>query len=75
MIHVGECLAKHMDIYVESRKATLPEGFFYNAIHGSETHKARLLHYFPTNETEVDGWCGEHVDHSLVHHHIFDNYD
>jgi len=40
----------------------------------SQTHKARLLHYFPPTEDAslpaedepVDNWCGFHLDHSLL---------
>ncbi|GBE78406.1 Clavaminate synthase-like protein [Sparassis latifolia] len=40
----------------------------------SQTHKARLLHYFPptsdnplpADDEPVDSWCGFHLDHSLL---------
>ncbi|KAJ8084384.1 hypothetical protein PM082_003153 [Marasmius tenuissimus] len=42
-------------------------------IEGSQTSKARLLHYFPapedvlkTEDEPVDSWCGFHLDHSVL---------
>ncbi|KAK1232384.1 hypothetical protein PQX77_004476 [Marasmius sp. AFHP31] len=42
-------------------------------IEGSQTSKARLLHYFPapedvlnTADEPVDSWCGFHLDHSVL---------
>ena len=33
----------------------------------SRTHKARLLHYYPSEENEsVDNWCGMHNDHGTL---------
>ena len=49
---------------------------FAAQLSGSSTHKARLLHYFPVNNTQQqqtqqqqhsdDDWCGWHLDHGSL---------
>ncbi|KAI8810702.1 hypothetical protein BJ742DRAFT_886180 [Cladochytrium replicatum] len=68
---VGYLVAQQLDSITKD-SSTLPLDFFSNAIKLSKTNKARLLHYFPFSEAELndqksmDSWCGLHVDHSML---------
>lgn len=65
----GLKLAHHCDCHLSKKISDYPHNFLENAISDSKTCKARLLHYFPTeesNQSKVDSWCGLHVDHSLL---------
>ncbi|KAI8903005.1 hypothetical protein BC833DRAFT_6639 [Globomyces pollinis-pini] len=75
IIHVGHYVALHCDKYLLRKFPDLPENFLQNMIDHSLTHKARLLHYFPISEAEIettptgenlDSWCGLHIDHSVI---------
>ena len=75
IVDVGKLVAFHCDKYLASRHPDLPSHFLENAIKESINSKARLLHYFPMTQKEVeptpdggnlDSWCGLHIDHSMV---------
>lgn len=72
IVSTGKLLAKHCDKYLSSTYPDLPPRFIQGALEASTTCKARLLHYFPapsnaTNATtDLDSWCGLHIDHSLL---------
>lgn len=68
-------LSKHCDKYIAKHYPDLPSQFMETAIDTSITTKARLLHYFPMTEAQVqpspsggnmDSWCGLHIDHSIL---------
>ncbi|KAJ3213851.1 hypothetical protein HK099_007166 [Clydaea vesicula] len=74
IVDVGILLAKHCDKFINKDLSTKKD-LITNAIEKSETHKARLLHYFPITPEDVketsdggnlDSWCGLHVDHSML---------
>jgi isopenicillin N synthase-like dioxygenase len=75
IISVGKLVAFHCDKYLKEAHPDLPEDFLQNMIETSMIHKARLLHYFPISEKDaepspdgsnMDSWCGIHVDHSVL---------
>lgn len=70
IVSVGLLVAKQCDKYCSEEHPDLGDNFLCNAIEKSETIKARLLHYFPIQEgamgTDMDSWCGLHIDSSMV---------
>lgn len=71
IVEVGKLVARHCDKFLVKKYKDIPSNFLYNMINVSQTHKARLLHYFHISEQEADGsnmdsWCGIHVDHSVL---------
>lgn len=75
IVEIGKLVALHCDKYLAKTYHDLPSNFLQVMISKSVTHKARLLHYFPISEKEaepapdgsnVDSWCGIHVDHSVL---------
>jgi len=75
IVKVGLLLAKKCDQYVESKFGSkYKKGCFAQVIENSRTCKARLLHYYPLPEDDlntpgsrpVDSWCGWHNDHSAL---------
>ena len=74
IVDTGVLLARRCDMYL-SKKMIPQRETIENLISNSKTIKARLLHYFPLQgsqltETEdskdIDSWCGWHLDHSIV---------
>ena len=55
MVDVGMLVASACDAYAGSSLEPM--------IRDSQTCKARLLHYYPT---DTDVWCGEHFDHGCL---------
>ena len=70
IIDVGKLVASQCDMYLNSVYPELPPNFIATMINESVIHKARLLHYFPTNATQttndINDWCGLHLDHSAL---------
>jgi isopenicillin N synthase-like dioxygenase len=75
IISVGKLVAFHCDKYLNQAHPDLPISFLQNMIETSMIHKARLLHYFPIPKevavpspdgSNMDSWCGIHVDHSVL---------
>ena len=65
IVGVGKLVAKHCDIYINRMYPELPKDFIRSMIDQSVIHKARLLHYFPMDDTsKPNDWCGLHLDHS-----------
>src|SRR5205823_1199178 len=85
-VYMDKTLLLHMFNYINNRKikfnavsAKLPKAepnYLERIIDESQTHKARLLHYFPIQRSNQrddvdDSWCGWHVDHSsLTGNHV-----
>ncbi|KAI8906013.1 hypothetical protein EDD86DRAFT_193442 [Gorgonomyces haynaldii] len=74
IVSVGKLVARRCDIYLSKHYPELVN-FMEDAIEKSTICKARLLHYFPMSEKDVeptpdggnlDSWCGLHVDHSML---------
>jgi isopenicillin N synthase-like dioxygenase len=71
VVEVGLLVAKQADKYVSKKSKGYPPTKLHDIIKTSRTPKARLLHYFPIEETEVDSadfssWCGWHNDHGSL---------
>ncbi|EMG49284.1 hypothetical protein SBY92_000676 [Candida maltosa Xu316] len=68
IITIGESVAVNCDRYIKETVDTeYPEGYLARIVSTSYSSKARLLHYYPAQETtDDDDWCGEHVDHSCL---------
>ncbi|RUP21889.1 hypothetical protein BC936DRAFT_139147 [Jimgerdemannia flammicorona] len=72
IVDVGKLLAKACDEFVATKVPKYDPTYLQRIIADSQTHKARLLHYFPA-ETDLNGqneaadsWCGWHCDHSSL---------
>ncbi|KAL2915888.1 hypothetical protein HK105_204589 [Polyrhizophydium stewartii] len=75
IVDVGKLVAAHCDKYLVANFPDIPANFMERAIAESDTIKARLLHYFPISKEDatpkpdgsnMDSWCGLHVDHSML---------
>ena len=75
IVEIGKLVTIHCDKFLNKAYPDLPKNFLEDMISNSITHKARLLHYFPISEQEaepnpdgsnIDSWCGLHVDHSVI---------
>ncbi|KAL4469872.1 hypothetical protein ABPG72_011093 [Tetrahymena utriculariae] len=68
VVSTGTLLSFHIDEYVHSVQPTYKQGTLESIVSESKTHLARLLHYFPSNESKVvdDDWCGWHNDHGAL---------
>lgn len=81
IIDTAVLVAKACDLYAESEIAGYESGYLERMVRESETTKARLLHYFPseeikpttngaepnTNDNEIDdSWCTTHLDHGCL---------
>jgi len=68
IVDTGALLAKHIDKYISKKVPTVEEGKIHKIIKESKCCKARLLHYFPSDDP-ADGeadWCGWHNDHGTL---------
>jgi len=68
IVDTGILLAKHIDKYLAKKVPTYQDGKITKVIQESKCCKARLLHYFPSedpNDGEAD-WCGWHNDHGTL---------
>jgi len=76
IVSVGKLVAQQCDKYVHKNCPTYPEHMLENTIDKSLCCKARLLHYFPIDESanvsqgerdnEFSSWCGWHNDHGSL---------
>ena len=70
IVDVGKLVASQCDAYLSKSNPNSPK--LADAIESSINAKARLLHYFPISDHDVDdadnfdSWCGLHVDHSML---------
>ncbi|XP_031123952.1 uncharacterized protein LOC116026724 isoform X1 [Ipomoea triloba] len=69
IVNVGLLLAYHCDRYVSSRIATNENKDILHTLLPSRSHKGRLLHYFPTQNScsaqddgSIPSWAGWHTD-------------
>jgi len=72
IVDIGILLARHCDKYVHDVLPTYPLDKLSKIIVHSKTAKARLLHYFPAENTnegkevDISSWCGWHNDHGSL---------
>jgi len=74
VVEVGLLVARQCDKYVQKQCSTYTPNRLFNVIKNSKTCKARLLHYFPLEESnqspdpteENMTWCGWHNDHGSL---------
>jgi len=71
VVDVGLLVAKQCDELVHKKCPNYPTTKLFDIITKCRTPKARLLHYFPIEQTEfVEGdfssWCGWHNDHGSL---------
>jgi len=72
IVEVGKLLAKQCDTFVRREAPGYDEGKLFKLIQDSKTCKARLLHYFPQDDSKGDcgndfsSWCGWHNDHGSL---------
>lgn len=70
IIDTAVLVAQACDQYAEKEVPDYQKGYLEHVVKTSTTTKARLLHYFPAEETEVpindDDWCATHLDHGCL---------
>ncbi|OJI96532.1 hypothetical protein ASPVEDRAFT_182278 [Aspergillus versicolor CBS 583.65] len=77
IIDTAVLVARACDRYAEANIEGYTGGYLEKVVRGSLTTKARLLHYFPTPDTEGanagadeedgdDDWCATHLDHGCL---------
>lgn len=69
IIDIGAKVAYNCDKYIYNTVKDYDPNFLQRIVNTSTCTKARLLHYFPSQQTisnNDDDWCGEHVDHSCI---------
>jgi isopenicillin N synthase-like dioxygenase len=76
MVKVGTLVARQCDTYISSMAPLYSKNSFETVIETSKCCKARLLHYYPMNQEEIDShnnssnqfssWCGWHNDHGSL---------
>ncbi|KAJ6119314.1 hypothetical protein N7523_003594 [Penicillium sp. IBT 18751x] len=71
IIDTAALVAQACDRYAEANIDDYKPGYLQRVVKTSLTTKARLLHYFPSTETEGknsddDDWCATHVDHGCL---------
>ncbi|KAJ6102006.1 hypothetical protein N7486_004433 [Penicillium sp. IBT 16267x] len=76
IIQTAGLVARACDRYAEANIEDYNPGYLQRVVETSLTTKARLLHYFPSNEETVsaeeenekddDDWCATHIDHGCL---------
>ena len=74
IIQTAALVAQACDQYAEANIAGYKPGYLSHVVTTSLTTKARLLHYFPSeqndsnaeNDENDDDWCATHVDHGCL---------
>lgn len=77
IIEVATLVARACDKYAEAKIEGYQPGYLEHIVKTSVSTKARLLHYFPTpqsqdaetattQDSEDDDWCATHVDHGCL---------
>jgi isopenicillin N synthase-like dioxygenase len=74
LIDIGALVARAIDLYAAKNIPDYQPGYLEHVVRTSHTPKARLLHYFPpqntegspsdspTSEASEDTWCATHLD-------------
>lgn len=66
---VGKLVAKQCDALVKRKCPAFKDNKLFECIQNSRNHKARLLHYFPSDAPasgDFSDWCGWHNDHGSL---------
>ena len=76
MVQIGSLIARECDRFLRDRVENYQENFLGNMVQNTRSHKGRLLHYFPKNEsaaadTSEDSWCGWHLVRSHQCNHVY----
>lgn len=75
IIDVAVLVARACDKYAEANIEGYEKGYLEHIVQTSVSTKARLLHYYPTPQTqgstdaaagEEDDWCATHLDHGCL---------
>ncbi|KAF3894806.1 PcbC [Trichophyton interdigitale] len=73
IIDTAALVARACDRYALANIEGYKKGYLEHVVKTSLTTKARLLHYFPAPETDVNGketedddWCATHLDHGCL---------
>lgn len=67
IIDVAVLVARACDRYAIEALQEYPEHYLERVVKTSSTTKARLLHYFPAQQSDHDDdWCATHVDHGCL---------
>lgn len=74
IIDIAALVARACDKYAEANIASYKKGYLEHVVKTSVSTKARLLHYFPSPESETsndsgkddDDWCATHLDHGCL---------
>ncbi|KAJ5893386.1 Nucleic acid-binding OB-fold, partial [Penicillium taxi] len=72
IIQTAALVADACDRYAEANIEDYTPGYLKRVVEGSLTTKARLLHYFPSDNDEDPGkksdddWCATHLDHGCL---------
>jgi isopenicillin N synthase-like dioxygenase len=73
MVHVAELVSSACDKYIHKVHPSYPQDKLHKIVSETRIPRGRLLYYFPSetghedaNDTNIDGWCGWHRDHSGI---------
>ncbi|KAJ4292468.1 hypothetical protein N0V90_009130 [Kalmusia sp. IMI 367209] len=76
IIDIAALVARACDKYAEANIDGYKQGYLEHVVKSSVSTKARLLHYFPTPQSQVettsdtsgdeDDWCATHLDHGCL---------
>jgi len=71
IIDVGYLVSQHTDQFIKKKVPDYKGNRIQRIVASSRACKARLLHYFPTEQVkgataDMDNWCGWHTDHGSL---------
>ncbi|KAK2743219.1 hypothetical protein CKAH01_06929 [Colletotrichum kahawae] len=73
IIDTAVLVARACDRFAETEIQGYPKGYLEHVVSTSTTTKARLLHYYPQTQADLDkiganddSWCAEHLDHGCL---------
>ncbi|RPA85595.1 Clavaminate synthase-like protein [Ascobolus immersus RN42] len=68
IVDTAKLVARACDTFSAAHIPDYTPSFLESMIADSQTTKARLLHYYPSDEapTSADSWCGTHLDHGCL---------
>ncbi|KAL0935313.1 uncharacterized protein CTRU02_209904 [Colletotrichum truncatum] len=73
IIDTAVLVARACDRFAETEIQGYPKGYLEHVVSTSNTTKARLLHYYPQTQADLDkigatddSWCAEHLDHGCL---------
>ncbi|KAF1954518.1 Clavaminate synthase-like protein [Byssothecium circinans] len=72
IIDIAALVARACDKYAEANIESYKKGYLEHVVKTSISTKARLLHYFPAPDSQIetssndDDWCATHLDHGCL---------